>query len=46
MEGKYIKKCAEVAVAQSQKRCVLAEREMKEEIEVGNKTFILHFDNI
>merc|ERR1711899_625254 len=24
MEGKYIKKCAEVAVAQSQKRCVMS----------------------
>lgn len=33
MEGKYIKKCAEVAVAQSQKRCVMSEKEMKEEIE-------------
>ncbi|XP_005104711.1 dynein regulatory complex protein 9 [Aplysia californica] len=33
MEGKYIKKCAEVAVAQSQKRCFLSEKDMKEEIE-------------
>jgi len=33
MEGKYIKKCAEVAVAQSQKRCVNAEKDMKAEIE-------------
>ena len=36
MEGKYIKKCAEVAVAQSQKRCVNAEKDMKAEIEVCN----------
>ena len=34
MEGKYIKKCAEVAVAQSQKKCFISEKEMKEEIEV------------
>lgn len=33
MEGKYIKKCAEVAVAQSQKKCVISEKDMKEEIE-------------
>ena len=34
MEGKYIKKCAEVAVAQTQKRCMLSEKELKDEIEV------------
>lgn len=33
MEGKYIKKCAEVAVAQTQKRCMLTEKELKEEVE-------------
>ncbi|CAL1542881.1 unnamed protein product [Lymnaea stagnalis] len=33
MEGKYIKKCADVAVAQSQKKCFLTEKEMKDEIE-------------
>jgi len=33
MEGKYIKKCAEVSVSQTQKRCGLTEKEMKEEIE-------------
>ncbi|GFS27685.1 IQ domain-containing protein G [Elysia marginata] len=33
MEGKYIKKCAEVAVAQSQKKCFISEKDMKEEIE-------------
>lgn len=33
MEGKYIKKCAEVSVAQTQKRCGLAERDNREEIE-------------
>lgn len=34
MEGKYIKKCAEVAVAQTQKRCNMSEKDMKDEIEV------------
>merc|ERR1711976_468206 len=33
MEGKYIKKCAEVSVAQTQKRCNLAERNNRDEIE-------------
>ncbi|WAR27277.1 DRC9-like protein [Mya arenaria] len=33
MEGKYIKKCAEVSVAQTQKKCALSEKEMKEQIE-------------
>lgn len=33
MEGKYIKKCAEVSVAQTQKKCSLSEKEMKDEIE-------------
>ena len=34
MEGKYIKKCAEVGVAQTQKKCSISEKEMKDEIEV------------
>ncbi|KAK7480454.1 hypothetical protein BaRGS_00028271, partial [Batillaria attramentaria] len=33
MEGKYIKKCAEVAVAQTQKRCFLSEKELKDEVD-------------
>ncbi|ESO88598.1 hypothetical protein LOTGIDRAFT_125731 [Lottia gigantea] len=33
MEGKYIKKCAEVGVTQTQKRCYLSEKEMKDEID-------------
>ena len=33
MEGKYIKKCAEVGVSQTQKKCNMGEREMKDEIE-------------
>ncbi|KAL3848011.1 hypothetical protein ACJMK2_018896 [Sinanodonta woodiana] len=33
MEGKYIKKSAEVAVAQTQKKCTLSEKQLKEEIE-------------
>lgn len=36
MEGKYIKKCADVAVAQTQKRCMLSEKELKDEIEVNH----------
>ncbi len=36
MEGKYIKKSAEVGVAQTQKRCNMAEKSMKDEIEVRN----------
>lgn len=35
MEGKYIKKCADVAVAQTQKRCFMSEKDMKDEIEVS-----------
>jgi F0F1-type ATP synthase membrane subunit b/b' len=34
MEGKYIKKCAEVGVAQTQKKCNMSEKSIKEEIEV------------
>ena len=34
MEGKYIQKDAEVAVGQTQKRCMLSEKDAKEEIEV------------
>lgn len=33
MEGKYIKKCAEVGVAQTQKKCSLVEKDLKDEIE-------------
>jgi len=33
MEGKYIKKRAEVSVAQTQKRCNMAEKEMRAEID-------------
>ena len=36
MEGKYLKKSAEVAVAQTQKKCQLSEKELQEEIEVGH----------
>lgn len=43
MEGKYIKKCAEVAVTQTQKRCFLSEKEMKEEIEVNYAAFRIKF---
>ena len=35
MEGKYIKKCAEVSVAQTQKRCNMSEKQLKDEIEVN-----------
>ena len=35
MEGKYIKKCAEVSVAQTQKRCNMSEKQLKDEIEVS-----------
>ena len=35
MEGKYIQKDAEVAVGQTQKRCMLSEKDAKEEIEVS-----------
>ena len=37
MEGKYIKKVAEVSVAQSQKKCVLTEKQMRDEIKVGSR---------
>ena len=33
LPGKYIKKSCEVAVAQTQKRCNIQEKDMKEEIE-------------
>merc|ERR1711976_574046 len=33
MEGKYIKKCAEVSVAQTQKRCNIGEKECRDDIE-------------
>jgi kinesin family protein 6/9 len=35
MEGKYIKKCAEVSVAQTQKKCMIMEKDNREEIEVS-----------
>ena len=35
MEGKYSKKCTEVRVAQTQKKCSIEEKNMKDEIEVG-----------
>lgn len=37
MEGKYIQKDAEVAVGQTQKRCMLSEKDLKEEIELSKK---------
>ncbi|ELT90548.1 hypothetical protein CAPTEDRAFT_92017, partial [Capitella teleta] len=33
MEGKYIKKCAEVGVAQTQKKCIIMEKDNRSEIE-------------
>ncbi|XP_013389492.1 IQ domain-containing protein G-like [Lingula anatina] len=33
MEGKYIQKCAQVSVAQTLKRCTMAEKGMKDELE-------------
>lgn len=33
MEGKYIKKCAEVGVSQTQKKCYMNEMELKQEID-------------
>lgn len=39
MEGKYMKKCADVGVSQTQKRCSVSEKEMKDEIdELKRKT--------
>ena len=35
MEGKYIKKCAEVGVAQTQKKCAMNENDLRDEIEVS-----------
>ncbi|PIK45514.1 hypothetical protein BSL78_17618 [Apostichopus japonicus] len=37
MEGKYIQKDAEVAVNQTQKKCTLVEKQLKEEIELLNE---------
>ena len=34
MEGKYSKKCTEVRVAQTQKKCTIEEKNMKDDIEV------------
>ena len=39
MEGKYIQKDAEVAVGQTQKRCMLSEKDAKEEIEVSRVNY-------
>ena len=36
MEGKYLKKSAEVAVAQTQKKCQISEKAMQDEIEVSS----------
>lgn len=41
MEGKYLKKSAEVTVAQTQKKCTLSEKAMQDEIEVSDQT--IHF---
>ena len=35
MEGKYSKKCTEVRVAQTQKKCTIEEKNMKDDIEVN-----------
>ena len=50
MEGKYIKKVAEVSVAQAQKKCGLTEKEMRDDIKVGEAVvfycisyYYLHF---
>lgn len=40
MEGKYIKKCAEVSVAQTQKKCTISEKDMKDQIEVTKFLYI------
>lgn len=34
MEGKYVKKCSEVSVAQTQKKCTMKERELSKDIKV------------
>ena len=44
MEGKYIKKRAEVSVAQTSKRCNMEEKEMREEIEVDGSYHIVYRD--
>ena len=40
MEGKYIKKCAEVSMAQTQKRCNMSEKQLKDEIEVSARVHL------
>ena len=40
MEGKYIKKSADVGVAQTQKRCMMEEKNMKDDTEV----YVSHVD--
>lgn len=37
MEGKYVKKCSEVSVAQTQKKCSIKERELTKEAKVIEK---------
>ena len=43
MEGKYIKKCAEVSVAQTQKRCNMSEKQLKDEIEVSARIHLQRY---
>ena len=43
MEGKYIKKCAEVSVAQTQKRCNMSEKQLKDEIEVSARVYLQRY---
>jgi len=35
MEGKYVKKVCDVSVAQTQKRCIMTEKTLQNEIAVG-----------
>ena len=46
MEGKYSKKCTEVRVAQTQKKCSIEEKNMKDEIEVCYLSLVCSFRNI
>ena len=41
MEGKYIKKCAEVSVAQTQKKCNISEKECRDEIDVSTNEIMI-----
>ncbi len=38
MEGKYVKKCAEVTVSQTKKRCNMSEQDDREQIQVSQCT--------